>query len=245
MQKALTRSYQITCYFHWWNQCGEALSQPEHPLCSHCLWLCLQEPRGQRHPLHPSRCLCQDEEPAAAVSDCPAHTLRQEGSCWPWMWAAALLLSTSALIHCPLPCVLLSGVFLHMRSCHGNILHVTVSEIRSLGQVLPAGLCLCNYSSPFRKSSPGPVSQLSAHTTVDLIPSGPSAPVLELCLGFTHRTDTAVISSIWTASTCHSGSWCKNTDVLSELLLVLQAGALHCYQTLFPVLPGFLFSSSP
>lgn len=167
------------------------------------------------------------------------------GICWPWMWAAALLLSTSALIHCPLPCVLLSGVFLHMRSCHGNILHVTVSEIRSLGQVLPAGLCLCNYSSPFRKSSPGPVSQLSAHTTVDLIPSGPSAPVLELCLGFTHRTDTAVISSIWTASTCHSGSWCKNTDVLSELLLVLQAGALHCYQTLFPVLPGFLFSSSP
>lgn len=35
-----------------------------------------------------------------------------------------------------------------------------------------------------------------AHATMDLIPSGPCAPLLYLCLGFMHRADTAVISTI-------------------------------------------------
>lgn len=219
-----------------------ALSQPRHLFCWHCLWLFLQEPRGQCHPLHPSRRLCQDEEPAAAVSDCPALTpLGRRDPAGPGLSSSTGVTHiTTHSFPPPLPPPLW-GIFTHEELS----LHVIVSEIRSSKQVLPAGLCLCNYSSPFRKSSPGPVSQHSCSQHHGFNSPWPMCSLAVPCLGFTHRTDTAVISTIWTASTCHSAFWCKNTDVLSELLLVLQAGTLHCYQTLFSVLPGFLFSSSP
>lgn len=107
------------------NQCGEAVS---HPFCSHWLWLCLQEPRGQRHPLHPSRCFCQDEEPAAAVSVCPAPTLRKGGFSWPGPEQQHHVIHITTRLFPPPLHPPLWRIF-----THEELSHVIVSEIRSWG----------------------------------------------------------------------------------------------------------------